>query len=149
MRAVIQKVRSSAVEADAVTAGSIGRGLMVLVGFTHEDGEKEIDYMLGKILNLRIFSDDEGKMNLSALDTGAELLLVSQFTLYADTNAGRRPSFIKAMGYDEAEILYEKMVQKARETGISVQTGKYGASMLVTIENDGPVTIIIDSEKTI
>ena len=147
MRVVVQLVKSSKVETQGQIAGKIARGLNILVGFTHEDTEKDIDNMLSKILNLRIFTDEEDKMNLSALDVGAELLIVSQFTLYADTNAGRRPSFIKALAYDKAELLYEKMLQKAKLSGLSVQGGCYGASMLVTIENDGPVTIILDSEK--
>ncbi|MBE6037790.1 MAG: D-tyrosyl-tRNA(Tyr) deacylase [Anaerofustis stercorihominis] len=147
MRAVVQRVSSSEVRVDGQVVGKIGKGLNVLVGITHSDDEKDINYILDKVVNLRIFEDENGKMNLSVKDTGGEILFVSQFTLYGDVRGGRRPSYTQAMAYDEAEKLYNKFLDTAKEKGIEFQCGKYGADMKVEINNDGPVTILIDSKK--
>lgn len=151
MRAVIQRVKSASVMIDGETVGKIGSGALIFLGACQGDTESELEYLLEKIPNLRIFEDHAGKMNLSLLnlsesgesDVGA--LVVSQFTLYADTRKGRRPSFTEALEPGEAERLYELFVKRLRETGLTVQTGRFGAKMLVKLENDGPVTIILDS----
>lgn len=148
MRCCVQRVTKAGVTVDAQTVGEIGGGLCVLVGFTHTDTEKDIDYMVKKLVNLRIFDDADGKMNLSALDIGAQMLLISQFTLYGDTRGGRRPSYTASMKYDEAEKLYDRFVEKMRECGLMVACGVYGAEMSVEIHNSGPVTILVDSELT-
>ena len=131
------------VERDVV--GSIGPGLVVLVGISREDGPEEAEYVVAKTVNLRIFNDEAGRFNLSALDTGAELLVVSQFTLYGDTRRGRRPSFVDAAPPEEAEALFAHIVSLFSGTGLSVATGRFQAHMTVSIENDGPVTIMLDS----
>ncbi len=136
---------SASVEVDGETIGSIGPGLVVLLGISREDTEKEAAYLASKTTNLRIFSDADGRFNLSALDVGAELLLVSQFTLYGDTRKGRRPSFVGAADPDVAAPLFERAVELFRETGLRVQTGRFQAYMSVTIHNDGPVTIMLDT----
>ncbi|MCH7652641.1 MAG: D-tyrosyl-tRNA(Tyr) deacylase, partial [Chloroflexi bacterium] len=127
--------------------GSIGTGLVVFIGISSDDDAADADYLANKIANLRIFSDDEGRFDRSALDLGAELLIVSQFTLYADTRKGRRPSFTDAAPPEQAEALFAKTVEIFRSTGLRVETGRFQAHMLVNIANDGPVTIYIDSAE--
>jgi D-aminoacyl-tRNA deacylase len=146
MRAVIQRVTRAKVTVDENITGEIAGGLLVLLGVSQDDSEKDIDYLVDKIVNLRVFDDDEGKMNLSLLDVGGKLLAVSQFTLYGDTRRGRRPSYIDAAAPERANELYELFVSKAREL-VAVETGKFQAMMQVELVNDGPVTILIDSTK--
>lgn len=146
MRAVIQRVSESSVAVNGDVVGSIGPGLMVLLGVTHEDTEKDADFLADKIINLRIFSDDAGKMNRSLLDIGGEILVVSQFTLYGDCRKGRRPSFIQAADPDKGNTLYEYYVEKVREKGVTTATGRFGAMMAVSLVNDGPVTLIVESK---
>lgn len=145
MRAVIQRVRKASVSADDQIVGAIGAGLVVFVGVTHDDDEKDARFLAQKIATLRVFEDGAGKFNSSALDVGASALVVSQFTLYADTRRGRRPDFIDAARPQVAEPLIEKFVSLLREQGLKVETGKFQSKMLVKIFNDGPVTIILDS----
>ena len=145
MRAVIQRVREASVTVDEKTVGAIGAGLMILVGVTHNDDESDAQFLAQKIATLRIFEDTTGKFNLSALDVGAAALVVSQFTLYADTRRGRRPDFIDAARPEVAEPLIARFVVLLREQGLRVETGVFQARMLVKILNDGPVTIILDS----
>lgn len=147
MRAVVQRVSSSKVTVDGEVTGEINKGLLVLLGVTHEDTSKDVDYIIDKVLNLRIFEDENEKMNLSLKDVGGELLVVSQFTLYGDCRKGRRPNFMNAMGGDEAKALYEEFVKMLKESGLKIETGEFGAHMNVEIENDGPVTILLDSKK--
>lgn len=148
MRAVVQRVSRAKVTVDGEAVGEIGRGLLVLLGVTHTDGEADADYLVDKIVNLRIFEDAAGKMNLSLVDIDGEMLAVSQFTLYGDTRRGRRPSFIDAAPGDMARGMYEYFVAKSRETIDRVETGRFAAMMDVELVNDGPVTIILNSEKT-
>jgi D-tyrosyl-tRNA(Tyr) deacylase len=148
MRAVIQKVSSSQVEVDGIVTGSIQRGFNVLLGIAVDDTDEDIRYIADKIAGLRVFEDQAGKMNVSMEDIKGEILLISQFTLYGDARKGRRPSFIKALGGDEAKLIYERMAGVLREKGFKVETGIFGANMQVTIVNDGPVTILLDSQKT-
>ena len=147
MRAVVQRVSSSRVTVDNVVTGEINQGLLVLLGVTHEDTSKDVDYMIDKVLNLRIFEDENGKMNLSLKDINGELLIVSQFTLYGDCRKGRRPGFSDAARPEIAIPLYEEFIEKARKQDIKVGTGKFGADMMVDIANNGPVTILLDSQK--
>ncbi|UPA30155.1 D-aminoacyl-tRNA deacylase [Terrisporobacter glycolicus] len=147
MRAVVQKVSSSKVTVDEEVVGQINQGLMVLLGVTHDDTSKDVDYMVDKITNLRIFEDAQGKMNLSLKDVNGEVLAVSQFTLYGDARRGRRPSFSDAARPEVANPLYEEFVQKMKNQGINVGTGKFGAHMMVDLTNDGPVTILLESRK--
>ncbi len=147
MRAVIQRVSRARVSVDGETTGEIGKGILVLLGVSREDSEKEADYLLEKILNLRIFEDEAGKMNLSLLDIEGELLVVSQFTLYGDARKGRRPSYIEAAEPTEANRLYEYFVAEARKQIRKVETGRFQAMMDVELVNDGPVTILLDSSK--
>ncbi|MGL5641945.1 MAG: D-aminoacyl-tRNA deacylase [Paraclostridium sp.] len=147
MRAVVQRVSSSKVIVDESTIGEINRGLLVLLGVTHEDTSEDVDYLLEKIINLRIFEDENEKMNLSLKDVNGELLVVSQFTLYGDCKKGRRPNFTNAAKPDLATNLYEEFVTKAKKQDVKVGTGKFGAHMMVELVNDGPVTMLIDSEK--
>ncbi len=147
MRAVVQRVRFAKVEVDGAVTGEIARGLLVYLGLGHGDGAAEASYVLEKIVNLRIFNDDEGKMDKSVLDLGGALLVVSQFTLYGDVRRGRRPSFTDAMPPADAERAYEAFVNEAKKR-ITVATGRFGADMQVTSLNDGPVTIWIDSAKS-
>ena len=148
MRAVVQRVSSSRVTVDDRVTGEINEGLLVLLGVTHEDTSKDVDYMIDKVLNLRIFEDENEKMNLSLKDIGGELLVVSQFTLYGDCRKGRRPNFTNAAKPDLANELYEEFIEKASKQNIKVGTGKFGANMMVELTNEGPVTILIDSERT-
>ena len=145
MRAVVQRVKQSSVKTNGEIVGRIGQGLLVLLGVAKGDRAEDADYLANKILNLRIFEDEDGKMNRSLLEIGGELLAVSQFTLLADCRKGRRPSFIAAAEPGKATELYEKFVERVRQTGVAVQTGRFRAMMEVALINDGPVTIIIDS----
>ncbi|HEX7594249.1 MAG TPA: D-aminoacyl-tRNA deacylase [Anaerolineae bacterium] len=145
MRAVVQRVRAASVTVDEKTVGAIGAGLMILIGVTSTDDENAARYLAQKIATLRIFEDAAGKFNRSALDVGAAALVVSQFTLYADTRRGRRPDFIDAARPEVAEPLIARFVALLREQGLPVETGVFQARMLVNILNDGPVTIILDS----
>ena len=147
MRAVLQRVRSASVAIDGRVVSSIGMGILVLLGVGADDSEGEASFLADKTANLRIFEDDEGKMNLSVLDVGGEALVVSQFTLYGDTRKGRRPSFTEAAPPERADGLYKTYVHELQKRNLSVQTGQFRARMLVTIENDGPVTILLDTEQ--
>ncbi len=147
MRAVIQRVSRAKVTVDGEITGEIKRGILVLLGVSRADSEKEALYLLEKTLNLRIFEDPEGKMNLSLLNISGELLVVSQFTLYGDARKGRRPSFIEAAAPEEANRLYEIFVAEARQQISKVGTGRFQAMMDVELVNDGPVTIMLDSDK--
>ncbi len=147
MRAVVQRVSSAKVTVDGETVGAIGKGLLVLLAVGAGDSETDAEYLADKIQNLRIFDDEQGKMNLSLIDCGGEMLVVSQFTLYADTRRGRRPSFVKAASPGEGKQLYEYFVASVRRTIKYVETGQFQATMNVELVNDGPVTIILDSEK--
>lgn len=145
MRAVVQRVRQSSVKVDDQIVGQIDNGLLVLLGVAKDDTAKDADYLVNKIINLRIFEDPDGKMNRSLIETGGELLAVSQFTLLADCRKGRRPSFIEAAEPEKATELYNTFVDGVRHRGIRVQTGRFGALMTVALVNDGPVTVIIES----
>lgn len=145
MRAVLQRVKEAAVTVDGKITGQIGPGLLVLLGVGKGDTEKDLDFMVDKIPTLRIFEDAAGKMNLSLMDTSKSLLAVSQFTLFADTKKGRRPSFIDAMEPEEAKRHYALFCEKCRALGLSVQEGVFAADMKVALVNDGPVTICLDS----
>ena len=145
MRAVIQRVKQSSVKTNNEIVGQIGQGLLVLLGVAKGDSVADADYLANKIINLRIFEDEDGKMNRSLLETGGELLAVSQFTLLADCRKGRRPSFIAAAEPEKAIELYEKFVDGVRQKGVGVQTGRFRAMMEVALINDGPVTVIIES----
>lgn len=147
MRAVIQRVSEASVRVGEETVGAIGPGLLVLLGVGLEDGEIDAAYLVRKIVGLRIFRDAQGLMNLSAQDVGAELLVVSQFTLFGDCRRGRRPSFARAGEPGQAEQLYEHWVALARQTGLTVHTGRFGAMMDVALVNDGPVTLLLDSTR--
>ena len=147
MRCVVQRVTRSSVTVNGETAGSIGPGLMVLIGVSVDDTEADLKYMAEKVPNLRIFDDDNGVMNRSVLDAGGSILAVSQFTLYGDARGGRRPSYIRAARPDAANDLYQKLVAAWRAKGITVETGIFRADMQVSLVNDGPVTILLDSEK--
>lgn len=148
MRAVIQRVLSASVSIDGGIKSSIGAGLLVLLGVGHEDGKEDIDYLVKKISGLRIFNDEEGVMNRSVLETGGEVIVVSQFTLMASTRKGNRPSYIGAAGHELAIPLYEQFCQALSDAiGKPVGTGEFGADMKVTLVNDGPVTICMDSKN--
>jgi D-aminoacyl-tRNA deacylase len=148
MRAVVQRVAWAKVEVSGETVGAIERGLLVYLGAGKGDGERERAYVLSKVLGLRIFENDEGKMDKGVVDVGGALLVVSQFTLYGDVTRGRRPSFEGAMPPEEAERAYEAFVADARSQGMRVETGRFRADMKVTSLNDGPVTIWIDSQRS-
>ncbi len=145
MRVVVQRVSSSSVSVNGEVIGQIKKGLNVLVGFTNGDSLKDIDYLVNKIINLRIFDDENGVMNKSVLDIGGSILLISQFTLYADSKKGNRPSYLNALKACDALLLYEQTVDKMSQF-VNVQTGLFGADMQVLINNDGPITICIDSK---
>lgn len=145
MRALIQRVSEASVRIDDAETGSIGAGLVALLGVADGDDESDARYLVDKIVNMRIFADEQGRFNLSARDVGGELLVVSQFTLYADTRRGRRPDFTRAADPDHARHLYERAVAMFRETGLTVATGEFQAYMQVRLNNDGPVTIMVDS----
>jgi D-tyrosyl-tRNA(Tyr) deacylase len=148
MRVVLQRVRRGHVTVDGQIVGQIGPGYVILVGVTHGDGPAEVKKLAEKTVHLRVFEDEQGKMNLSALDTGAEMLVISQFTLYADARKGRRPSFTDAAPPEVAEPLVTQFIAQLSALGIKkVQTGVFGAMMQVHIENDGPVTIILDTKE--
>ena len=147
MRAVVQRVTDADVSVDSKITGKIGKGFVILLGVEDGDSEADADYLVEKITGLRVFEDSEGKMNLSMMDVGGELLSVSQFTLLADARKGRRPSFVKAARPEEANRLYRYFNEKVREKGIRVAEGVFQAEMLVRINNDGPVTILLDSRK--
>lgn len=147
MRAVIQRVKSSAVKVEGEIVGAIGPGLLVLLGVGEEDNGDDLAYLLEKLPFLRIFEDDQGKMNLSLLDVKGEVLAVSQFTLYADTRKGRRPGFSQAAGPDKGNAYYEAFVEGLRRQGITVATGVFQAHMEVELVNDGPVTIVMDTKN--
>ena len=146
MRALIQRVTQASVTVDGEVLGQIGPGLVVFLGVAETDSQDEIDYIVSKVVNLRIFSDNGGRFNLSALDTDAQLLAVSQFTLYGDTRRGRRPSFSRAAAPEEAAGLFADTLDAFRETGLTVETGRFQAYMNVSLHNDGPVTIMLDSD---
>ena len=145
MRIVIQRVSQASVTIDGKIAGEIQQGLLLLVGICPEDGQEDIDYAVRKISQMRIFSDDADKMNLSVQDVGGQILSISQFTLYADTKKGNRPAFTGAAKHDLATALYDQFNQKLAQT-VPVQTGEFGADMKVSLVNDGPVTIVLDTK---
>lgn len=147
MRAVIQRTIRSSVTSEGTETGRIGAGLTVLLGVGRDDDEKDVVYTADKILNLRIFEDEEGKMNQSLLQKGGEMLVVSQFTLYGDVRHGRRPSFTAAAPPDSANRLYEEFVQYVEKQGVRVVTGVFQTEMVVSLDNHGPVTILLDSKK--
>ncbi len=148
MRVVVQRVSKASVTIDSQKVADIGNGLLILVGIENEDNQEDINWLAKKIINLRIFSDENGLMNLSVKDTNGDIIVVSQFTLHASTKKGNRPSYIKSAKPDVAIPLYEKFIQQVEnELGKSVQTGKFGADMKVELLNDGPVTILIDSKN--
>ena len=145
MRALIQRVTRAAVAVDGQEVGSIGPGMVVLLGVAADDQESDAQYLVEKVVNLRIFASQDGRFDLSALDVAAELLLVSQFTLYAETRKGRRPGFTQAAAPDDARRLYEYAAERFRQAGLKVATGRFQEHMLVSLENDGPVTLMLDS----
>jgi D-tyrosyl-tRNA(Tyr) deacylase len=148
MKAVLQRVQKASVKVDNKVIGQIGPGFLVLLGVKRGDGESQVDGLLDKIINLRVFPDEEKKMNKPLLDINGELLVVSQFTLYANCEKGRRPSFIEAAEPELAEKLYELFIERARQKGIKVETGKFRAMMQVELVNDGPVTIVLESNDS-
>lgn len=147
MKIVVQRSKAANVVVDEKIVGQIDSGLVLLVGFTHNDSEKEIDYMVDKVINLRIFDDEFGVMNKSLLDVGGSILSVSQFTLYADSRKGRRPSYVNALSSDKAKELYELFNKKLKDQNINVETGIFQADMKVSLVNDGPITIILEKEN--
>ena len=144
MKLIVQRVRSASVKVDDKTVGEIGKGLMTLVGFTHTDTPETVKYLADRAVKLRIFEDENGKMNRSLLDVDGAMLIVSQFTLYGDTVHGRRPGFDAAAKPDLAIPLYEQFIEEVKAFGVNVDTGEFGADMLVTLENDGPVTFTLE-----
>ncbi|MBR1809291.1 MAG: D-tyrosyl-tRNA(Tyr) deacylase [Paludibacteraceae bacterium] len=149
MRVVVQRVTCAKCDIDGQTVGSIANGFLLLVGFTHSDTEKDVRYVAKKVAQMRVFSDNEGKMNLSLADTGGAVLSISQFTLYADTRHGNRPSFISAAKPQTAEPLYNLFNRILREDySLRVETGRFGADMQISLVNNGPVTVIIDSNES-
>ncbi|WP_085991811.1 D-aminoacyl-tRNA deacylase [Oceanobacillus senegalensis] len=147
MKAVIQRARNAQVSVEKEIVGKIDNGFVVLLGVTHDDTEEDIDYLVNKIVNLRVFEDENEKMNDSLKDVGGSILSISQFTLYADTKKGRRPNFTKAAKPDFAKQMYETFNEKIRSEGVFVETGKFGEMMDVSLTNVGPVTLIIDSKS--
>ncbi|MDD2447054.1 MAG: D-aminoacyl-tRNA deacylase [Tissierellia bacterium] len=148
MRAVIQRVSNASVTVDKIIVGKIDKGLLVFLGVGEEDNDKDVEYMVNKIVGLRVFQDENDKMNLSLTDVKGELLVISQFTLYGDVRKGKRPSFSTSAKPDIGEKLYEKFVQMTKDLEIKTETGIFGANMNVDLLNQGPVTILIDSKKT-
>ena len=147
MRAVVQRVTEASVKVDENIVGKINEGLMVLLGVGNDDNEKDLDYLVEKVLGLRIFQDENDKMNLSLLDVKGELLVVSQFTLYGDVRKGKRPSFSTSASSEIGNKYYEKFINKTRALGVRTETGIFGAHMNVSLVNNGPVTILLDSKK--
>jgi D-tyrosyl-tRNA(Tyr) deacylase len=147
VRAVVQRVTSASVEVGGTVSGAIERGLIALIGVARDDTESDAEVMASKIAGLRIFNDDAGAMNLGLTDVGGAVLAVSQFTLYGDARKGRRPSFIDAAAGPEAQPLFDRVVELMRREGLTVETGIFGASMRVSLVNEGPVTILLDSRK--
>lgn len=147
MRVILQRVSHASVTVEEKVIGKIQRGFLLLVGVTHDDAIEDMEYLVRKIVQMRIFEDEEGKLNRSIQDIGGEILSVSQFTLYADTKKGNRPSFSKAAPGDVAIEMFDQFNGLLRETGISVETGQFGADMKVELLNDGPVTILLDSKN--
>ncbi|MBU5466497.1 D-tyrosyl-tRNA(Tyr) deacylase [Virgibacillus sp. MSJ-26] len=145
MKVVVQRAKDASVKVEDETIGKIANGLVLLVGVTHEDTVEDAKYLVNKITNMRIFEDKDGKMNLSLKDVGGSVLSISQFTLYADTRKGRRPSFVKAAPPEQANDLYEQFNEMIEKEGVTVEIGKFGAMMDVQLTNVGPVTIILDS----
>ncbi len=148
MRAVVQRVAGAHVTVDGKNTGSIAQGLVVLLAVGQEDTAQDVSYLARKILNLRIFEDTEGRMNRSVQDTGGELLVISQFTLFGDCRKGNRPSFVGAAAPEEARSLYDRFLGEVASTGLAVASGRFQARMDVTLTNQGPVTILLDSRKT-
>ena len=146
MRAVIQRAKDASVKVDDVVIGQIDHGFVILLGVTHDDTDKDIDTLVNKIIHLRVFEDEDGKMNRSLIDTNGCILSISQFTLYADTKKGRRPSFVKAAKPEYANELFELFNKKLKEVGVHVETGEFGAMMDVQLTNVGPVTIILETK---
>ncbi|MFW6193023.1 MAG: D-aminoacyl-tRNA deacylase [Gemmatimonadota bacterium] len=144
MRTVVQRVSRAAVRADGETVGSIGEGLLVLAGFGPDDGEEELAWMAEKLAGLRVFPDEDGRMDRGLEEVGGSLLVVPQFTLYGDVSRGRRPSFTAAAGPEKAERLHERFLELCRGTGIPVESGEFGAMMDVELVNDGPVTLVVE-----
>ena len=144
MRVLVQRVTSSSVEVEGKIVGKIDNGIMLLVGFTHTDTSKEIDYMVDKVINLRIFDDEDGVMNKSLLDFGGDILSISQFTLYGDARKGNRPSYINALKNDLATPLYDAFNEELRTYGVKVETGVFGADMEISFTNIGPTTILLE-----
>ena len=147
MRVVLQRSKDASVKVNNKVVGKIDFGLLLLVGFTDKDSSCEIDYMVDKVINLRVFDDENGVMNKSLLDVGGSILSISQFTLYGDTKKGRRPSYVKALNGNEAIKLYDEFNDKLKNKNINVQTGIFGADMKVTFTNDGPVTLLLEKEN--
>lgn len=147
LRAIIQRVNFANVQVNNEEIGKINKGLLVFLGVKDDDKDEDILYLVDKVTNLRIFEDEEDKMNLSLKDVKGELLVVSQFTLYGDCKKGRRPSFIKAAKPEKAKFLYEKFIEETKSLGFNTQQGEFQAHMVINIQNDGPVTILLDSEK--
>ena len=149
MRIVLQRVKSARVDVAGETVGSIGAGLLIFLGVTHADTEEDVHYLADKVIQLRIFADEAGRMNRSLLDTRGSLLVVSQFTLYGDCRKGRRPSFDHAAPPEQARALYERFIQRVKLSNIAVQTGVFQAEMEIHLINDGPVTFMLDSKRSL
>lgn len=149
MKIVIQRVSNASVEVEGLVVGAIGQGLMLLVGVEENDTQEDVDWLVKKVLDLRIFSDEEGKMNLSVKDIKGEILCISQFTLIADYKKGNRPSFIRAAKPDKAIPLFESFKELIKQSGLKIESGVFGADMKVSLLNDGPVTIVMDSKTKI
>lgn len=147
MKAILQRVSHAAVRVAERQTGSIERGFLVLLGVGQADTERDVRYIVDQVLKIRVFADDAQKMNQSLTDVHGSLLIVSQFTLFADTSKGRRPSFLEAAGHEQGKALYEHTIKVFTEEGVHVETGEFGAHMQVELVNDGPVTIILDSQK--